>query len=159
MWCRMSTFLKEIKQWLASSSFIGCIEWSNDKMFSSYFIEHFYGLPVYFLGFDFFLLYLCIVFSNNAIRRQEKFTPTKKYISGIAAIAAQLYGGCHKYLWRSPQLFMTLVINPIQLTDFPFSVDTLSFFYWHILLLRMSIIYSCVPLFFHSSAANIGSNS
>ena len=127
----MSTFLKEIKQWLASSSFIGCIEWSNDKMFSSYFIEHFYGLPVYFLGFDFFLLYLCIVFSNKAIRRQKKFTLTREiYIRDC--------GGRRTTLWRVSQVFVAPATIVYDVRHKPDIVNLFSHFCWYIFLFLLT---------------------
>jgi hypothetical protein len=56
-------------------------------------------IPI-FLAFGLFLLYLCIVFSSYAIRRQEKFTPTKeKYIRDC--------GGRRTTLWRVSRVFVT----------------------------------------------------
>ena len=55
-------------------------------------------IPI-FLGFGFFLLYLCIAFSNNVIRGQEKFTPTREiYIRDC--------GGRRTTLWRVSRVFV-----------------------------------------------------
>ena len=48
-------------------------------MFPSYFIEHFYDLPVYFLGFDFFLLYITSPSTSVFPPYPENFESCKKY--------------------------------------------------------------------------------